>query len=87
MNHSLTAALRYIFLFGFFFLFLSSERAISQSNTVIPDFIIPDTICVNTQVNISNISMNATNYYWNFCVGNINQTPAGTNLGNPGGEL
>lgn len=54
---------------------------------VTPDFIIPDTVCVNTPVNISNISMNATSYYWNFCVGSINQTPLGTNLVNPGGQL
>jgi len=52
-----------------------------------PGFIIPDTVCVNTPVNISNISLNATSYYWNFCVADINQTPEGTNLGNIDGLL
>ncbi len=56
-------------------------------NEVSAGFIIPDTVCVNTPVNISNISINASSHYWNFCVGDINQPPAGTNLGNPGGLL
>lgn len=62
----------------------------SSCNTVAeatPGFIIPDTVCVNIPVNISNISLNATSYYWNFCVADINQTPDGTNLGNIDGLL
>jgi gliding motility-associated-like protein len=62
----------------------------SACNTVTevtPGFIIPDTVCVNTPVTISNISLNATSYYWNFCVADINQAPVGTNLGNIGGLL
>jgi len=54
---------------------------------VVPDFVIPDTVCVNTPVNISNISMNATSNYWNFCVADANSTPEAVNLGNPGGSL
>ncbi len=42
----------------------------------------PDTVCVNTPVQVSNFT-NASSYYWNFCVSNINETvPVGTNLGN-----
>ena len=62
----------------------------SSCNTlteVTPDFIMPDTVCVNTPVNISNISMNATSNYWNFCVADANSTPEAVNLGNPGGSL
>lgn len=54
---------------------------------VTPNFYIPDTVCVNTPVNISNTSLNATSYYWNFCVGDVNKTPTGTNIGNIGGLL
>ncbi|MGH2566178.1 MAG: hypothetical protein ACRDE5_16790, partial [Ginsengibacter sp.] len=50
-------------------------------------FTAPDTVCVNSPVNIQNTSQNATNYYWSFCTANINQPPTGTNLGNPGGLL
>lgn len=62
----------------------------SACNTVTevtPGFIIPDTVCVNTPVNISNISLNATSYYWNFCSATTSTTPTGVNLGNTGGSL
>ncbi len=51
------------------------------------DFIIPDTVCVNTPVTITNTSTNAATSYWNFCVANINSTPGGTNLGNIGNQF
>ncbi|MDP4263903.1 MAG: PKD domain-containing protein [Bacteroidota bacterium] len=47
------------------------------------DFSIPDTVCVNAPVNIINTSTNATNYYWNFCSGSLNLTPAGSNFASP----
>jgi gliding motility-associated-like protein len=52
---------------------------------IVPDFTIPDTVCVNTPVNIQNNTVGATSHYWNFCSGGINQIPTGTNLGNFGG--
>ncbi len=52
--------------------------------TAIPQFTTPDTVCVNTPVTITNTSTGASTYYWNFCVGNINSTPAADNIGNPG---
>ncbi|MGN6293021.1 MAG: gliding motility-associated C-terminal domain-containing protein [Chitinophagaceae bacterium] len=51
------------------------------------DFDIPSSVCVNTPVTIANTSQNASSYYWNFCVADINQAPIGQNLGNPGGNL
>lgn len=54
---------------------------------IIPDFTIPDTICVNKPVNMVNNTIGATSYYWNFCVGDISKTPTGTNIGNVGGLL
>lgn len=54
---------------------------------VTSDFTMPDTVCVNTQVNITNTSTGASSHFWNFCVGNINQNPTGVNLGNFGGLI
>jgi hypothetical protein len=54
---------------------------------IIPDFDIPDTVCVNTPVTITNNTAGATSHYWNFCTGDINKTPTATNLGNVGGLL
>ena len=58
-----------------------------QSAPVHADFDIPSSVCVNTPVTITNTSQNASSYYWNFCVADINQAPIGQNLGNPGGAL
>jgi gliding motility-associated-like protein len=54
---------------------------------VIADFDIPASVCVGEPVNITNTSQHATSYFWNFCQGNINNSPTGTNLGNPGNQL
>lgn len=48
-------------------------------------FTVPDTVCVNTPVNIINSSTGVSNYYWNFCVASIDAAPTATNIGNPGG--
>lgn len=77
---------------------LTGNAAIQATNTnctftpdsckiAVPQFTTPDTVCVNTPVTITNTSLNATSYYWNFCVANINTPPAATNLGNPNGLL
>lgn len=52
--------------------------------TVVPDFTVPDTVCVNTPVTITNTSIGASSYYWNFCVADVNTPPVGDNLGNVG---
>jgi gliding motility-associated-like protein len=58
-----------------------------QVTPVHADFDIPSSVCVNTPVTITNTSQNASSYYWNFCVADINQAPIGQNLGNPDGNL
>jgi hypothetical protein len=57
-------------------------RSFSQAS-----FTAPDTVCVNTPVNIQNTSLGASTYFWNFCSGSLYGTPVITNLGNPGGLL
>lgn len=54
---------------------------------VISSFTAPDTVCVNTPVNITNTSVGASSYYWNFCVADVNAAPTAANLGNPGNYL
>ncbi|BAV07195.1 gliding motility-associated C-terminal domain-containing protein [Filimonas lacunae] len=50
-------------------------------------FSAPDTVCVNTPVAVTNMSQNATSYYWNFNSANLDTQPATVNLGNIGGVL
>ena len=50
----------------------------------IADFKIADTICVNQNVVIQDLSKNGTTYYWNFCSGNLLDMPIGQNMGNQG---
>ncbi len=50
-------------------------------------FTAPDTVCVNEPIVVQNTSVNASNYFWNFCSGGSFSTPTGVNLGNPGGML
>lgn len=51
---------------------------------VTPSFDIPDTVCVNTPINITNTTTGASSYFWNFCAASVSTAPTGTNLGNPG---
>jgi gliding motility-associated-like protein len=44
-------------------------------------FTAPDTVCVTNPVAITNATVGASSYYWNFCTGNLNAAPAGVNLG------
>jgi gliding motility-associated-like protein len=83
-------------LFFLQFLFLitsfSTFSQLKPSNTkplgtVTASFTAPDTVCVNTTVQINNTSVGASNYYWSFCEANINAAPAAINLGNPGNLL
>jgi gliding motility-associated-like protein len=63
---------------------ISSHIIISN---VIASFTAPDTVCVNTPVNITNTSIGTTTNFWNFCVANSNTTPIGNNMGNIGGAF
>ena len=68
------------------FLFFVGNVSYAQP-TVTPSFSIPDTICVNNSLNITNTTVGAQTYFWNFCVADLKQAPIGTNLGNIGGNL
>lgn len=39
------------------------------------NFTMPDTICINTPLQITNIAVGASSYYWNFCVACTNGGP------------
>ncbi|MEO8416431.1 MAG: PKD domain-containing protein, partial [Ginsengibacter sp.] len=71
------------FLFSVFILF----SKYSSAQNVTANFNAPDSVCVNSPVNIQNTSQGASTYFWSFCTANINQPPKGTNLGNVGGLL
>jgi gliding motility-associated-like protein len=45
-------------------------------------FTTPDTVCINDRITISNTSVGASTYYWNFCGYNLYGTPKLTGLGN-----
>lgn len=70
-----------LFIFIFF-----TKLSFAQVN-VTASFTAPDTVCINSPINIQNTSQGATTYYWSFCTANINQPPIGTNLGDLGGLL
>lgn len=67
--------------------FVADSCKLKPGVTVTPDFDIPDTVCVNTPVDIVNKSTGASSYFWDFCAGGIGRTPIGVNLGNPGGQF
>ncbi|WP_343674796.1 gliding motility-associated C-terminal domain-containing protein [Chitinophaga sp.] len=50
-------------------------------------FTAPDTVCINDPVNITNTSVGASTYYWNFCGYDLYGTPTLSDLGNPGGLM
>lgn len=62
---------------------------VSNCQRCLPDFLIPDTVCVNDEIRISNLTDEncASSYYWNFCSGNLSSVPSGFNIGNLGGEF
>lgn len=65
----------------------SCAIVVTVPNIVEADFSVPDSVCVNEPINIQNLTRGGSNFYWNFCVADVNQTPVGENLGNLGGEL
>ncbi len=55
---------------------------------VSPAFTIPDSVCVNTPVTITNSTVGASNYYWSFCTADLkNSVPEAVNLGNINGAF
>lgn len=63
------------------------SQLVNRMVNAIPEFEIPDTVCLGTPVTITNTSVNASSYYWNFCVADIRLPPTGTNLGNGQGNF
>ena len=66
-----------------------TQNMYNKQNTVhTASFVSPDTVCVSTPFTITNTSINASTYLWNFCVPDLNSNiPQGVNLGNLGGIL
>jgi gliding motility-associated-like protein len=69
----------YIAALAFVYLYLNCPAVSSQAL-----FEAPDTVCIYDTVTITNNSRPASTYYWNFCTGNIINTPKAENLQNPG---
>lgn len=65
----------------------SCGLTVIKPTNISADFSISDTVCVNTSVNINNLTKGGTNFYWNFCEAGINATPGAANLGNLGNVL
>ncbi|HEX9512714.1 MAG TPA: gliding motility-associated C-terminal domain-containing protein [Puia sp.] len=59
----------------------------ASAQTPAPSFNLPDTVCLNTQVKITNTSVGGTTFYWNFCQADLNETPEALNMGNIGNLL
>ncbi len=57
------------------------------SGQPVVNFTLPDSSCVGTQINITNLTTGGSTFYWNFCSGNTNFDPTGINIGNPGDLL
>lgn len=66
---------------------IDSCGVIPAAQQVTAGFIAPDTVCGKAPVTITNTSVNATSYSWNFCVADINTTPTAVNLGNIDNKL
>ena len=73
--------LELLFLLAFLLCFKVNIKAQSVAFTA------PDTVCVNTPVQIKNLTTGGLSSYWNFCVSSINAVPDAANLGNIGGLL
>jgi len=47
-------------------------------------FNIPESVCIGQSFTPENVTMGGSSFYWNFCSGNLSNTPQGENLGNIG---
>ena len=56
----------------------------TQSYGQFSDFLAPDSVCVNQNIELQNTSVGGSSYYWNFCSGNLANNPVGFNMGNIG---
>ena len=60
---------------------------LTVSGQPVVNFTLPDTSCIGTQINITNLTTGGSTFYWNFCSGDANTDPTAINIGNPGNLL
>lgn len=68
----------------FVFFFLSAANIQAQ---VVADFTMPDTICTNRPVLITDLTTGGSTFYWSFCSGNAGNVPMGSVMNIPSGYL
>ena len=66
---------------------INTKSVSKYLGSVTAGFTVPDTVCTNSLVQITNTSAGASNYYWSFCEASLSSIPNAVNLGNPGGLL
>lgn len=66
----------------FLFFFILTGKA-----QVVANFSLPDTICTNKPVVITNLTTGGSTFYWSFCSGNTGNVPVGSVMNNPPGYL
>ncbi|MCX6243154.1 MAG: gliding motility-associated C-terminal domain-containing protein [Bacteroidetes bacterium] len=81
-----------LYLCAFFLSLLISESMVClaqkrNTRTVTCDFTVRDTVCKNTPVTITNLSLGASTYFWKFCPGTPLSFPSGVNSGPLSGVL
>jgi len=62
----------------FLFFFILTGKA-----QVVANFSLPDTICTNKPVVITNLTTGGSTFYWSFCSGNTGNVPVGSVMNNP----
>ncbi|MFM9839734.1 MAG: PKD domain-containing protein [Cyclobacteriaceae bacterium] len=53
----------------------------SLAQSVVADFVVPASACLNETIKIKNQSVNAVKYEWDFCQGDLSSLPTAKNLG------
>ena len=77
-----------VILFSILFSGIITPAIYSQEKRpLLTDFSIPDTVCVNEPVTVTNLSQGTSTYYWAFCKGDLMTNPQGMNTGNPNNTL
>ena len=85
-----TAERLYLFIFSLFVFFAGAPFCNAQNRpggAVVADFSIPDTVCVNTPLPITNLSQVASTWLWKFCTGDALTDIHCIDLGNPSATL